>query len=99
MKAVINTRAKSVDWVFTTEWLLFKKNPYPELAKGLIEYWIDPKNLRIIIEEGGGRWVRRTRACTRPIFGSGRVQTVAEAHKQAAQIFTRHQDEKDSGHG
>jgi multiple sugar transport system substrate-binding protein len=45
-----------VDGVATTEWLLFKKNPYPELAKGLVAYWMAPENLRVTIEEGGGRW-------------------------------------------
>jgi multiple sugar transport system substrate-binding protein len=40
----------------TTEWLLFKQNPYPEVAKGLAEYWMAPENLRVMIEEGDGRW-------------------------------------------
>ncbi len=40
----------------TTEWLLFKHNPYPEVAKGLAEYWMAPDNLRVTIEEGDGRW-------------------------------------------
>jgi len=40
----------------TTEWLLFKHNPYPEVAKGLAEYWMAPENLRVTIEEGDGRW-------------------------------------------
>jgi len=40
----------------TAEWLLFNKNPYPEFAKGLVEYWMAPENLRVTIEEGGGRW-------------------------------------------
>ena len=35
---------------------LFKHNPYPEIAKGLVEYWMAPENLRVTIEEGGGRW-------------------------------------------
>src|SRR2546428_3235262 len=35
---------------------LFKHNPYPELAKGLAEYWMAPEHLRVTIEEGGGRW-------------------------------------------
>jgi ABC-type glycerol-3-phosphate transport system substrate-binding protein len=37
-------------------WVLFKHNPYPELAKGLAEYWMAPENLRAVIEEGDGRW-------------------------------------------
>jgi multiple sugar transport system substrate-binding protein len=48
--------AGAVDSLGTTEWLLFKKNPYPELAKGLAEYWMAPENLRVTIEEGDGRW-------------------------------------------
>ena len=38
------------------DWVLFKHNPYPEVAKGLAEYWMAPENLRVMIEEGGGRW-------------------------------------------
>jgi multiple sugar transport system substrate-binding protein len=48
--------AGAVDSLGTTEWLLFKNNPYPELAKGLAEYWMAPENLRVTIEEGDGRW-------------------------------------------
>jgi len=40
----------------TTYWMLFKHNPYPEVAKGLAEYWMAPENLRVMIEEGDGRW-------------------------------------------
>jgi multiple sugar transport system substrate-binding protein len=39
-----------------TYWDLFKHNPYPEVAKGLVEYWMAPENLRVMIEEGDGRW-------------------------------------------
>lgn len=39
-----------------TYWALFKHNPYPELAKGLMDYWMAPENLRVMIEEGDGRW-------------------------------------------
>jgi len=39
-----------------TYWTLFKNNPYPEVAKGLVEYWMAPENLRVMIEEGDGRW-------------------------------------------
>ena len=39
-----------------TYWVLFKHNPYPEVAKGLVEYWMAPENLRVMIEEGDGRW-------------------------------------------
>jgi multiple sugar transport system substrate-binding protein len=39
-----------------TYWTLFKNNPYPEVAKGLVEYWMAPENLRVTIEEGDGRW-------------------------------------------
>jgi len=39
-----------------TYWDLFKHNPYPEVARGLVEYWMAPENLRGMIEEGDGRW-------------------------------------------
>jgi multiple sugar transport system substrate-binding protein len=48
--------AGAIDSLGTTEWLLFKKNPYPEVAKGLAEYWMAPDKLRVTIEEGDGRW-------------------------------------------
>ena len=48
--------AGAIDALGTTEWLLFKHNPYPEVAKGLAEYWMAPENLRVTIEEGDGRW-------------------------------------------
>jgi multiple sugar transport system substrate-binding protein len=40
----------------TTYWVLFKHNPYPEAARGLVDYWMIPENLRVMIEEGDGRW-------------------------------------------
>jgi len=40
----------------TVYWVLFKHNPYPEVARGLAEYWMAPENLRVMIEEGDGRW-------------------------------------------
>ena len=48
--------AGSIAEVSTATWSLFKHNPYPETAKGLAEYWMAPENLRVTIEEGGGRW-------------------------------------------
>jgi multiple sugar transport system substrate-binding protein len=48
--------AGSIAELSTAEWILFKHNPYPEVAKGLAEYWMAPENLRVTIEEGGGRW-------------------------------------------
>jgi multiple sugar transport system substrate-binding protein len=48
--------AGSVEELTTGEWILFKHNPYPEVAKGLVEYYMDPENLRVVMEEGGGRW-------------------------------------------
>ena len=35
----------------------FKQNPYPELAKGLIDYYMKPDNYNKIVESTGGRWV------------------------------------------
>jgi multiple sugar transport system substrate-binding protein len=40
----------------TNEWLLFKHNPYPEVAKGLVQYYMEPEHLRVVMEAGGGRW-------------------------------------------
>ena len=48
--------AGRVEELTTTEWVLFKHNPYPEIAKGLAAYWMAPENLRMMIEEGDGRW-------------------------------------------
>ena len=36
---------------------LFKKSPYPELGKGLIEYMLQPANYDRIVQSTGGRWV------------------------------------------
>ncbi len=48
--------AGAVEELTTADWLLFKHNPYPEVAKGLAEYWMAPENLKVMIEEGDGRW-------------------------------------------
>jgi multiple sugar transport system substrate-binding protein len=48
--------AGAVEELSSGEWLLFKHNPYPEVAKGLVQYYLDPENMRVVMEEGGGRW-------------------------------------------
>jgi multiple sugar transport system substrate-binding protein len=48
--------AGAIEELSANNWSLFKHNPYPEIAKGLAEYWMAPENLRVMIEEGGGRW-------------------------------------------
>jgi multiple sugar transport system substrate-binding protein len=48
--------AGSVQSLGTAEWVLFKHNPYPEVAKGLVQYSMEPENLRVLMEEGDGRW-------------------------------------------
>jgi multiple sugar transport system substrate-binding protein len=48
--------AGAIEELTTAEWMLFRHNPYPEVAKGLAEYWMAPDNLRVMIEEGDGRW-------------------------------------------
>jgi multiple sugar transport system substrate-binding protein len=48
--------AGAIEELSTNEWMLFKHNPYPEVAKGLVQYYMQPDNLRVVIEEGGGRW-------------------------------------------
>jgi multiple sugar transport system substrate-binding protein len=40
----------------TNEWLLFKHNSYPDVAKGLVQYYMEPENLRAVMEAAGGRW-------------------------------------------
>jgi hypothetical protein len=53
---------------------LFKHNPYPDIAKGLADYWMAPENFRVMIEEGDGRWGPPYRGmydsefCKRPVF-------------------------------
>jgi multiple sugar transport system substrate-binding protein len=44
------------DRLGTAEWMLFKHNPYPEVAKGFVQYMMEPENLSVVMEEGGGRW-------------------------------------------
>jgi multiple sugar transport system substrate-binding protein len=48
--------AGPVDQVGTGEWMIFKHSPYPEVAKGFVQYSMEPDNLRVVMEEGGGRW-------------------------------------------
>jgi multiple sugar transport system substrate-binding protein len=48
--------AGAVEELSTGEWVLFKHNPYPEVAKGFVQYSMEPDNLRVVMEEGGGRW-------------------------------------------
>jgi multiple sugar transport system substrate-binding protein len=48
--------AGAIEELTTAEWLLFKHNPYPEVAKGFVQYSMEPEHLRVVIEEGGGRW-------------------------------------------
>jgi multiple sugar transport system substrate-binding protein len=35
----------------------FKQNPYPELARGLLDYFMQPANYDKIVQSTGGRWV------------------------------------------
>jgi multiple sugar transport system substrate-binding protein len=48
--------AGAIEELTTSAWLLFKHNPYPEVAKGFVQYSMEPENLRVVMEEGGGRW-------------------------------------------
>jgi multiple sugar transport system substrate-binding protein len=48
--------AGAIEEVGTGEWMIFKHTPYPEMAKGLVQYYMDPEHLRVVMEEGGGRW-------------------------------------------
>jgi multiple sugar transport system substrate-binding protein len=47
----------SVSQIDTWSLGLFKKSPYPELGKGLIEYMLQPANYDKIVQSTGGRWV------------------------------------------
>lgn len=49
--------AGSINQIDTWSYGVFKQTPYPELAKGLIEYFMQPDNYNKIIESTGGRWV------------------------------------------
>jgi ABC-type glycerol-3-phosphate transport system substrate-binding protein len=40
----------------TNEGLLFTHNPYPEVAKGLVQYSREPEPLGVGMEAAGGRW-------------------------------------------
>jgi multiple sugar transport system substrate-binding protein len=46
----------AIEEITTQEWMVFKNSPYPEVAKGLVQYYMDPENLRVVMEEGDGRW-------------------------------------------
>lgn len=48
--------AGAVEEVSVGYWGLFRHNPYPEVAKGLVQYYMEPDNLRVVMEEGDGRW-------------------------------------------
>jgi multiple sugar transport system substrate-binding protein len=48
--------AGAVEELTTADWLLFRHNPYPDLARGLAEYWMAPEQYKTMIEEGDGRW-------------------------------------------
>ena len=47
----------TVNQIDTWAYGAFKKNPYPELAKGLLDYLMAPANYDKIIQSTGGRWV------------------------------------------
>ena len=49
--------AGSISQIDTWSLGLFKKSPYPELGKGLIEYMLQPANYDKIVQSTGGRWV------------------------------------------
>jgi len=132
--------AGAIEELSTGEWLLFKHNPYPEIAKWLVQYWMEPDNLRVVMEKGDGRWgppypqMYESEFWKRPALKHWRVmlergntfaspgimnaaagevyatnvlarmmqrvlveswapeKAVEEAHKQAAEIYARHQD-------
>ena len=68
--------AGSVQSLGTGEWVLFKHNPYPEVAKGLVQYSMEPENLRVVMEEGDGRWGPPAGGCMRLTSGSDRRSSI-----------------------
>src|SRR2546426_3611315 len=48
--------AGAIEGLTTAGWLLFKHNPHPPAAKGVAQYPVGPENLKVMIEEGDGRW-------------------------------------------
>jgi multiple sugar transport system substrate-binding protein len=47
----------TVNQIDTWSYGAFKKNPYPDIARGLIDYFMQPANYDKIIQSTGGRWV------------------------------------------
>ncbi len=47
----------TVNQIDTWAYAAFKKTPYPELSKGLLDYLMQPSNYDKIIQSTGGRWV------------------------------------------
>ena len=47
----------TVNQIDTWAYGAFKKTPYPDLAKGLLDYFMQPANYDRIIQSTGGRWV------------------------------------------
>src|SRR6266446_39120 len=47
----------AINQIDTWAYGAFKKTPYPELAKGLLEYFMQPAHYDKIIQSTGGRWV------------------------------------------
>jgi multiple sugar transport system substrate-binding protein len=47
----------TVNQIDTWAFGAFKQNPYPELARGLLDYFMQPANYDKIIQSTGGRWV------------------------------------------
>ena len=68
--------AGAVEEVSTGYWGLFRHNPYPEVAKGLVQYYMEPENLRVVMEEGDGRWGPPYRQMYDSDFGSGRRSSI-----------------------
>ncbi|MGQ4809930.1 hypothetical protein NKDENANG_03368 [Candidatus Entotheonellaceae bacterium PAL068K] len=49
--------AGSINQIDTWSYGVFQQAPHPELAKGLVEHFMQPDNYNQIIESTGGRWV------------------------------------------
>lgn len=72
--------------LYTDYYGVFKESPEPELAKGLIEHFVEPKNYSEFIIEAGGRYFPAYQSMTKDPFWTSQpvfadlIKTVEEGH-------------------
>ena len=69
--------AGAIEELTTAEWLLFKHNPYPEVAKGLVQYYMEPENCVWSSKKGVGAGGHRTGACMSRFLEAARIPALA----------------------